>query len=130
MPTWNPTTVQGINPGLLQQSTVARNPRAAGLDALTSGLSPAVNGAISQMIQSGQLKKIIAAMNQPQSSGAMGNQQFPQGQPPQQGQAPAPQMNTPGTSAPQPFAQSMAKNTGMYNGPLSMGGNDPLGLFS
>jgi hypothetical protein len=135
MADWQQASLQGINPGLLQQSTVARNPRAAGLDALTSGLGPGINQAISNLIQSGQLKQIIAAMNgqqgqqQPASSGSMGNQPFPQGQ----GQATATQppqpIGSPGQAMPNPFQQSMQKNTGMYNSQLSMGGNDPLGLF-
>jgi hypothetical protein len=134
MPTWNPTTIQGIDPGLLQQSTVAQNPRAAGLSALVSGLSPAVQSTIQNMVQNGQLQKIIAAMNQSgqpaPSSGAMGNQPFPQGQGQATGTTPPQPIGSPGQGMPNPFQQSVAKNTGMYNSQLSMGGNDPLGLFS
>lgn len=129
MPDWNPAGSIGISEGLLQSQVNARNPRAAGLDALVSGLSPALQGTISNMVQNGQLKSILEKLNSQQGQ-QQPQQQFPQGQPPQQGQAPAPQMNTPGTAAPQPFAQSMNKNTGMNNGQLSLGGgNDPLGLF-
>ena len=124
MPDWKYQNYSGVPEGLLEAKVNQPSKYASGLNALLGSLSPGMQQAISTMVQNGQLQKIISSMNQQQQPS------FPQGQQPQaQGQGQA-QQGTPGSAMPNPFQQSVQKNTGMYNSPLSMGGNDPLGLFS
>lgn len=106
---WNYNDYQGIDPNLLRDLVNKPSPKAQGLSALTQGIfgqqnqNSGVNGAISQIpqiMQQQKMKQLIQQLTSGQKQGSS----------PQQG-----------AGIPNPFMQSIGKNTTMDQ--------DPLGLF-